>query len=245
MFGSDRIAYQGVYVTAMVALFPEEALMRLSKLFIVTSLLLGFGLAQPAAATNVEVKFSPRIQENLKSLNIIEKKREAFFRKYREEGANRIPNSIVNVARFSGTEFGTERLIPDVEDFSVAALVEAMATYNVAQVKGHDKSHRLVVEIDKFFASNYSLAKFSSFNTRMSGRVSLVDASGKTVASEKVSTVIVPQFTGNRSYTGSEYAFLGQSMNVRMAPVLASFLRKGIRKLYPDADVPGPIFLRE
>lgn len=219
--------------------------MRLSKLFILTTLLLGFGAAQPAVAADVEVKFSPTIQENLARLNIMEKKREAFFRKYREEGANRIPNSIVNVTRFSGTEFGTERLIPKMEDFSVAALVEAMATYNLAQVEGHNKAHRLVVEIDKFFASNYSLAKFSSFNTRMSGRVSLVDSSGKTIASEKVSTAIVPQFTGNRSYTGSEYAFLGQSMNVRMAPVLATFLRKGIKKLYPAADVPGPIFLRE
>ncbi len=219
--------------------------MRLSKLFILTTLLLGFGAAQPAVAADVEVNFSPLIQKNLARLNIMEKKREAFFRKYREEGANRIPNSIVNVTRFSGTEFGTERLIPQVEDFSVSALVEAMATYSLAQVKTHNKAHRLVVEIDKFYASNYSLAKFKSFNTRMSGRISLVDASGKTVASEKVSTAIVPQFTGTRSYTGSEYAFLGQSKDVRMAPVLATFLRKGIKKLYPGADVPGPIFLRE
>ncbi len=219
--------------------------MRIFKVAALTVALVGFALPQTASATDVEVKFSPRIQENLATLDRVEKKREVFFRKYREEGANRIPNSTLNVTRFSRTEFGTERLIPEVDNFSVAALAEAMATYSLAQVKGHDDANTLVVEIDEFFASNYSVAKFKSFNTRMSGRVSLVDSAGKTIASEKVSTAIVPQFTGTLSYTGSEYAFLDQSRNVRMAPVLASFLRKGIEKLYPDADVPGPIFLRE
>lgn len=219
--------------------------MRLSKLAALIVAMVGFGLPQTASAADVEVKFSPRIQDNLATLDRVEKKREIFFRKYREEGANRIPNSTLNVTRFSGTEFGTERLIPDVDDFSVAALVEAMASYSLAQVKDHDDTNTLVVEIDKFYASNYSVAKFSSFNTRMSGSVSLVDSTGKTIATEEVSTAIVPQFTGTLSYTGSEYAFLNQSMNVRMAPVLANFLRKGIEKLYPDADVPGPIFLRE
>ncbi len=219
--------------------------MRLSKLFTLIVAMVGFGLPQMAAAADVEVKFSPRIQENLSRLDRIEKKREVFFRKYREEGANRIPNNIRNVSRFSNTEFGTERLIPDVEDFNITALVKAMASHDLAQAKSHNDANRLVVEIDEFYASKYSLAKFKSFNTRMSGSVSLVDAAGKTIATEAVSTVVLPQYSGARSYSGSEYAFLRQSMDVRIAPILATFIEKGIQGLYPDADVPGPIFLTE
>jgi len=120
-----------------------------------------------------------------------------------------------------------------------------MASNGLAHAKSHNDANRLVVEIDEFYASNYSLAKFRSFNTRMKGTVSLVDAAGKTIATEEVSTVILPQFNGSGSYTGSEYAFLRQSMNVRIAPILATFIKKGIEGLYADADVPGPIFLRQ
>lgn len=219
--------------------------MKLLKLAAVAAAFAGLSAPQIASAMDVDVKFSPRIQKNLNRLDGIEKKREAFFRKYREEGANRRPNAIQNVSRFVGTEFGTERLIPEVDDFNITALVEAMAINGLEQTKSHDASNKLVVEIDEFFAANYSLSLFRSFNTRMSGSVSLVDASGKTIATEKVSTVILPQFSGSASYTGTEYAFLRQSMNVRMGPILATFIEKGIEGLYPDADVPGAVFLRE
>ena len=219
--------------------------MKFLKLAAITAVLAGFGAPQMASAVDVNVKFSPRIQDSLSRLDRIEKTREVFFRKYREEGANRRPNAIQNVSRFSGTEFGAERLIPEVDDFSITALAEAMATYGLAQTKNHDGANKLVVEIDEFYAANYSLAKFRSFNTRMSGTVSLVDPTGKTIATQEVSTVILPQFSGSTSYDGSEYAFLRQSMNVRVAPILATFIEKGIEGLYPDTDVPGPIFLRQ
>lgn len=219
--------------------------MKVLKLVAITTMLAGIGAPQIANAADVDVKFSQRIQESLPRLDRIEKTREVYFRKYREEGANRRPNSVRNISRFSGTEFGAERLIPEVDDFNITALTKAMASHGLKQAKSHDDANKLVVEIEEFFAANYSLAKFSSFNTRMKGTVSLVDPSGKVIASEDVSTVILPQFTGTTSYTGDQYAFMRQSMNVRMAPILATFIEKGIEGLYPDADVPGPIFLRQ
>jgi len=219
--------------------------MKVLKLVAITTMLAGIGVPQIANAADVDVKFSPRIQESLARIDQIEKKREVYFRKYRQEGANRRPNDVRNVSRFVGTEFGTERLIPEVDDFNIVALAKAMALHDLKQAKSHDAANKIVVQIDEFFAANYSLAKFSSFNTRMKGTVSLVDPTGKTIASKDVATVILPQFSGSTSYTGSEYAFLRQSMDVRMAPILATFIEKGIEGLYPDADVPGPIFLRQ
>lgn len=219
--------------------------MKLLKHICMIAALFGGATALGASASEVEVVFAQRIQNNLSRIDQMEKKREAFFRENRVEGANRRPNSRLNVGRFANAEFATERLIPNVEDFSVTALVKAMAAYNLGKVAAHNPDHKLVVEINEFYASNYSLAPFTSFNTRMQGSVSLVDASGTVINRQDVTTALVPQWTGSWSYKGTEHAFLDESMDVRFAPILANFLKKGIEKLYPGADVPGPIFLRE
>lgn len=216
----------------------------MKSLYLVGAVALGLSAPLGASAMDVEVKLSSRIENNLKSIDRIELRRESFFREYRVEGANRRPVGNLNVNRFAETEFGNERLIPEIDDFSFANLAEAMAEHSLSKVEGHNPDHKLVVEIDNFWVSNYSLNKFASFNTRMVGTVSLVDASGNTVASEEVDTPIVPQFTQAWNYQGPEYAYLLASANVRVAPVMATFLEKGIERLYPDSDVPGPIFVR-
>lgn len=213
-------------------------------LYLIGAVALGLSGSLSASAMDVEVKLSPRIEKNLKSIDRIELRRESFFREYRVEGANRRPVGNLNVNRFSETEFANERLIPEIDDFSFVNLAAAMAEHSLSKVEEHNPGHKLVVEIDKFWVTNYSLTKFASFNTRMVGTVSLVDAAGKTVASEEVDTPIVPQFTQSWNYQGSEYAYLIDSANVRVAPLMATFLEKGIERLYPDADVPGPIFVR-
>lgn len=217
--------------------------MTMMRLLIVALTMVGF--AQGASALNVEIRLSPKIESNLDRIDSMEMKREVFFREHRLEGANRFNVRTLNRSRFVTTEFAAERLFPDVEDFSIRSLITAMAEHDLAQVADHDPAHKLIVQIDQFWAQNYSVNAFNSFNTRMVGTVSLVDAAGATVASKDVDTVIVPQFTGNWNYNGSEYAFLEQSRDVRFAPVLATFLKKGIEGLYPGADVPGPIFIRE
>lgn len=209
-----------------------------------TLILAAIGLLGTPAMADVIVKFSPRLQDNLSRIDRIEKQREIYFRDHREEGVGLAAARSLNTSRFSKTEFGNERVIPDVENFSVTALVEAMAEHDLSAVSGWSKEHTLVVEIDEFYASDYSLAAFRSFNTRMKGRLSVQDASGAVVASADVATALVPQWSVDWSYTGSEYAYLAQSQHVRFGPMLAYFLKRGIEKLYPDADVPGPIFLR-
>ena len=213
-------------------------------LYMIGAMAMGLAGLQGASAMDVEVKLSDRIESNLKSINRIETRRETFFREYRVEGANRRPVGNLNVNRFAETQFANERLIPDVDDFSFENLAEAMAAYSLSKVKGAKPDHKLVVEIENFWVSNYSLNKFATFNTRMMGTFNLVDASGNVVASEKVDTPIVPQFTQAWNYQGTEYAYLIDSANVRVSPIMATFMEKGIERLYPNADVPGPIFVR-
>lgn len=217
----------------------------MKKLAVLIIGLAAFAGTGAASAVDVEVKFSPRIENNMSGIDRIETKREVYFREHRMEGANRRQVRNLNTSIFVDTEFANERLIPNVEDFSFANLVEAMAAHNLAQVENRDDSQKLVIEIENFWVSNYSLNKFNSFNSRMVGTVSLVDANGRTVESKKIDTVILPKFTADFNYTGPNYAFLRQSANVRIAPLLASFLEKGVERLYPGSDVPGPIFIRQ
>ncbi len=221
--------------------------MKMLKILMVVAVSLGapLGVSASVSARDVDVQFSSRIEEDMKRIDRIELRREKFFRTYRVEGANRRPVGNLNVNRFRETEFANERLIPDVEDFSFKTLVAAMAEYDLQQVKDRNPDHKLVVEIEDFWVSNYSLNRFNSFTTRMVGTLSLVDASGAVVKTQEVDTVIVPQFTQSWNYTGSEYAYLDQSASVRVSPILATFLKKGIEGLYPGADIPGPIFVRQ
>lgn len=220
--------------------------MKIWKTLTFACALVGAATGMPANADvpDVEIKFSDRIQENLKSIDRIELRREKFFRKYRIEGANRRDVGNLNRSRFNNTEFATERLIPEIDDFSVNALMNAVLENSLEKVTDADPDHTLVVEIENFWVQNYSLNRFSTFNTRMKGKFSLLDASGATVASEEIDTVLVPQFTGQWNYDGPEYAFLDQSRDVRIAPIFSYFAKRGIESLYPDADVPGPIFVK-
>lgn len=197
-----------------------------------------------AEQSSVEVVFGDRITENIDALNRIEVQREKFFRQHRFELNNGARGGNAPKAFFTKTEFGNERVMPDIDDFSFANFTEAMAAYAFDQVEDKVPGHTLKVEIDNFFLSRHSLAKFSSFNSRMKGRMSILDANGNEVRSVKVNTQILPTFTSKRAYDGPQLAYLAESRDVRYGPMLASFIEKGIEKLYPDADVPGPIFIR-
>lgn len=197
-----------------------------------------------ASGGSVEVVFGDRIQANMNALDRIETQREQFFREHRFELNNGQRGGNAPQAFFTKTVFGNERVVPEIENFSLERFTAAMADYNFNMVENREPGHRLKVEIDNFYLARHSLAKFSSFNTRMEGRMSIVDAGGNEVRSVEVNTQILPTFTSKRAYDGPQHAYLTEAMDVRFGPILASFLEKGIEQLYPDADVPGPIFIR-
>lgn len=217
--------------------------MKFNRAFVLVLAMVSFG-AVPAAA-DVVVKLSPLLEENYERMNKMESRREEFFRKNRKEGVGPQFVRTTNRARFAKAEFGNERLIPDVEDFSIKALIEAMVEHDLKHAANYQDGETLLVEIEEFFASNYPVNNFRSFNNRMKGRISVVDAEGNTLRSEAFTQVLVPEFSAHRGYDGPDYAYLRESVGVRMAPVLASFLKHGIEALYPGSNIPGPVLLRE
>ncbi|WP_262694607.1 hypothetical protein [Kordiimonas aquimaris] len=217
--------------------------MKMIKFMMVAATALPMMLAVPASA-DVEVVFSEQIEGDMDRLNQLEVRREEFFRKYRQEGSRRFRPGRADQVYFKNVKFAHEKLIPEVDDYSVQALANAMVAYNLSKIESHNPAHTLRVEIDDFNVSNYSLARYSQGPTRMKGTMSIIDANGRVVRSERVVTALLPKFSSVIRYDGEEYAYLRDMMNVRVGPMLASFLEKGMEDLYPDADVPGPIFLR-
>lgn len=197
-----------------------------------------------AFAADAEVVFTGRVAKDLPRLEKLEQRREKFFREYRQEGARRVDVSKIDAALFAKAEFAHERLIPNEDDFSIQALANAMAVYSFDKVAARNPGEHLKVEIENFNISNYSLSRYSQGPTRMNGTVSILDAAGKVIRSEEISHALVPQWTNNRSYDGPEYAYLRESQDVRMGPMIASFIEKGLETLYPGADAPGPIFIQ-
>jgi hypothetical protein len=217
--------------------------MSLLKSSIVISMLMT-AFSASAFAAEAEVVFTGRIAKDLSRIDNLELVREKFFRKNRREGVGKFERSRIRAGLFVKAEFANERLIPNIDDFSIQALANAMATYSFDKEPQRTPGENLKVEIENFSIISYSLARYSQGPTRMKGKVSVLDDAGNVIRTVDVFHAMVPRWTNNRSYDGAEYAYARDSGNVRIAPMIASFIEQGLEELYPGSDVPGPIFIQ-
>jgi len=198
-------------------------------------------LAMPAQA-EVEVTFSDHLSGHMDRITSIDEQREAVFREFRAEGArgNLQPNARLNRSRFAGTEWAHERLFPEIEDYSVPALIQAMMERGVKEADP-DFDGTVQVKVDKLRIQGFSLAALRGPNTQMSGDVIVRDAAGEVVKEHHIWAAIVPRYTAARNYDGPDYAYRRAALNTRVGPVAAEFTEKALKKLYPDYDAPGVV----
>ncbi|MCK0067916.1 hypothetical protein [Kordiimonas laminariae] len=202
--------------------------------------------AMPAQA-DVKVSYSDTLEKYHSALDRVELGREETFRKFRTDrgrGASIRPRDYINKSRFSGTEWGNERAIPEIENFSVDNLIVAMFERGIHAAKP-DFDGDILVHVDHLRVRNHSVSILSSFNTFMEGTVTLLDADGKVVAKEKVKAYPTRNFTVSRSYKGSEYAYRTGSLNTRVGPIFANFSEAALEKLFPEYDAPGFILVED
>ena len=126
----------------------------------------------PAKATEVVIEFGSSLQKHMARLNVYEKNRELEFRDQRQDSVYRSP------ARWYGLSTAEERLIPDIEDYSVETLVQRMAEYNLEHIGEHETDHHLFISIDDYYARNTNFGAFRGPNTVMKGTVRLLGAEG-------------------------------------------------------------------
>ncbi len=208
-----------------------------------------FGLsfmAAPAMAADVEVVFSDFLAGKVDTISAIDKRREKVFRKFRTEGTRSSipPRAILNRSRFSGTEWGNERVIPDFKDYDLPTLIKAMMDRGIKEADP-DFGGKVTVKIEDLKIKDFSLAVINSFSTRMIGDVLIQDADGNPVSEYSISAYLVPSYTATRNYDGPNYAYRAGALNTRIGPIAAEFTQKALKEMYPDYDAPGLIILTQ
>lgn len=219
--------------------------MRATFLLVSLLVLAGFSLAHtPAMAseTQVEVMFVDQIQEKLDRINKFEQTREKKFRRHRVEGA-RTDYSRRNKSRFSKAEFGGERLIADVEDYTVENIVRQAVLYNLSQLQLEEVPSRVFVRIEDIKLSRYSLSDFQAAESQLTGTMLILDQAGNQTGAVKLAWTMRPKAIREPSYQGPELAFLAEAANTRLAPLVIGFLERAFEHIYDGKDAPGPVFL--
>ncbi len=216
-----------------------------AKFLSLCALAIGF-FAMPSANAdvNVTLSFSESLEKSMPQINRVEKNREKVFRRFYTEGTrSSIPrNALLNRSRFSGTEWGNERLIPSLEDYTVPALLKAMFKKGVLEADP-DFDGEIIVHVDKMRVNGFSVLKLRGVNNYMSGTVKLVGRDGKLIKEETVSTQITRSFSASRHYTGRDYAYRIEAKDTRIGPIAVEFSEKALTKLYPEYDARGAVFL--
>ena len=154
------------------------------------------------------------------------------------------PRNALNKSRFFNTEWANERLIPDIEQYSVPSLIAEMMKRGIEEANPNGFDGRVVLEVEQLLVARFPLASISSFNTEMEGKVKLFDNEGNLVTEHEVWTSLIPKFTATRNYQGRDYAYLSTAGATRIGPVAGEFTAEALEKIFPDYDAPSLIFLQ-
>ncbi|SDE07118.1 hypothetical protein SAMN04488071_1993 [Kordiimonas lacus] len=225
---------------------PEVEKKGFSMRHLILAAALGAALMVPAAAAqaDVTVSFTDRLEAKMDRINAIDGRREEAFREFRTEGTRGglPPNARLNASLFAGTEWANERLFPDIKDYNVPALFQAMMERGI-KAADPDFDGTVTVKIKKLQIEAFSLAGLRGRNTQAAGDVTVLDADGNMVAQHYIWASIVPAYTASRSYTGPDYAYRKAATTTRVGPIAAEFTQKALGKLYPDYDAPGLVIV--
>ncbi|UTW54975.1 hypothetical protein [Kordiimonas sp. SCSIO 12610] len=211
----------------------------------VIPVMLGLSGTAFAESDIIELSFSKYLAKRMDRISAIDKQREEVFRDFRRDGSRQAqrPRDRLNNSRFFQTEWANERLIPNLDDYSVPALIEEMMKRGIEEASPDGFNGRIVLDITELRIANFPLAAINSFNSRMKGVVKHYDENNNLIAEHKVWTALVPKFTAGRNYQGRDYAYLTTSGTTRVGPVAAEFTAKALEKIFPDYDAPDLVFL--
>lgn len=198
-------------------------------------------MAAPAHA-DVTVQFEGYVADKMDRITSIDKNREKVFRQFRTEGTRTQvqPRDALNRSYFAGTEWGNERIFPNVEDYTVPGLIKGMIERDL-KAADPDFSGTVEVTIDKLRIKNFSLAVVSAGSTQMGGKIRVLDAAGNVTLEQDIWAGMAPDYTAANNYTGPDYAYTAAALDTRVGPIAAEFAEKTIEALYPDFDAPGAV----
>ncbi|GER01282.1 hypothetical protein JCM17845_19050 [Iodidimonas gelatinilytica] len=200
-----------------------------------------------SSGVQVEATFSKGLARRMDSINSIEQSLEDRFRRTGSDDRSAIRSSIQRFAKIRtyGTEWAGERLIPDVEDYTVANLLEALTMDNLQRAAPQFKG-TIHYTIKTMRVSSHPVAFLTGANSYISGKVEMLAPDGRVLKKEKLTANLVVDPSVDRSYDGDKYAFVENDEANRVGPTLAYFVEQALEDLWPNKkkEIEGPIIIR-
>ncbi len=199
-----------------------------------------------AGALQVKVDFDPAVERYLPRINATEQQREDNFRQLHTNAQGRF-NSIFtfNRERLQGTKWAGERLIGDINQYTVENLLQKLVEDNLSRLADTEIEGSVTISVSRIRVSNYPLPRISGGNTYIEGEIRWFDVQGRLLQAEQLRTNLVKVPVLDQPYDGAKYAFAEPDENNRIGPVVSQFVEQGLERLFPEhADqIHGPVLV--
>lgn len=190
----------------------------------------------PVQATEVVFEFGPSVERRLDRLEASELRRETNFRNRWSVAASRSPQIWY---AFSSS---SERLVPDLREYSLQALAERMIRYNLQVIGQGHTDNTLIVKVNDFYGA-HRLPSFQGINALVKGEVTLLDPNGNVLFHERRTVRTRNRYERVTHYEGKGHPYPSGDFIGSFGGMLSVYLHEMMSVAYPDSDVPPPIVL--
>ncbi|RMF16197.1 MAG: hypothetical protein D6757_03165 [Alphaproteobacteria bacterium] len=195
----------------------------------------------------VEVTWSRKLAKRQAQIDRIERIMEERWRRYRSFGTvqrGSILNRGTSMPRRDIQHAG-ERLIPKLENYSMANLLKAATIYNLRRSVPEFRGH-IIYRIKTLKVANHPIAFLGAGHSYAVGRIRIVGADGTTILDRKVTINLNENVHATYPYKGPGLVFFDTEADRRVGPLLARFVERSLEAAWPDRrdEIIGPVFIR-
>ena len=193
-----------------------------------------------ASATDVIFEFGPAIERRLERLEASERRREEHFRDRWNVEASRSPQI------WYAYSTSSERLIPDMREYTLQTLAERMIRYNLDVIEQGNSDNTLIIKVNDFYGGSFRLPAFQgdNGNALMKGEITLLDAAGNTLYYDKLWVRTRKRYEKVTHYLGNGHPYPSYEFVGSFGAMLSVFLHRVMSDAYPGTEVPEPIVMR-
>lgn len=195
----------------------------------------------------VEVAWSRKLAKRQAQIDRIERIMEERWRRYRSFGTvqrGSILNREAGMPRRDIRHAG-ERLIPTLENYSMANLLKAATIYNLRRSVPEFRGH-IIYRIKTLKVANHPIAFLGGGHSYAAGRIRIIAADGTTILDRKVTVNLNENVRVTYPYEGPGLVFFDTEADRRIGPLLVRFVERSLEAAWPDRrdEIIGPVFLR-
>jgi len=185
----------------------------------------------------VEVTYGEKFARIAPRVDVVERKQEKYFRRYRE--TRRYSRNLA-FARWPSVEWASELLVPEVDNFSVESLVRGLVTASLERA-GVEGVERVVVQINRLRVRDHAIAVVSGLNSSVTGALIAYDAAGQIVGQADLTAIMTTDFQAAARYEDSDFAFPETARHQRVGPTLSYFVHKALGEAFPGREFARPV----